>query len=167
MGECQKIRKLIPLFLEEQLNPAETQFVKNHLETCGLCRTELKLHEKAWQMISDYKDIKPQPGYESRFCTRLATEEPRKESFVAGLQRLFQKKRLSAAFAVISIIIIISFLSRTIYFNQQEANAMLAMSPEEIEFVDNIELAANFDIIENLDLLEDLETLEHWDVLDS
>ena len=40
--ECSVVRDLLPLYVEDMVNPETAQYVKSHLENCPECRAELE-----------------------------------------------------------------------------------------------------------------------------
>lgn len=166
--DCQKVKKLIPLLIDNELQPLETQLVGAHLKVCPHCQKELQLYEKSWDMLSGLKEIEPAPGYISRFWTRVAAETSWHEGIVVGLRGFFAKRELVSVLAAISIIVIIGVFSFKNYFSTQEfETALTKLNPEEFELVTNIGLIQNLEFIENLEFLEDLDILEDLDSWES
>jgi len=166
--ECQKVKTLIPIFLDHELEPQETEAVKEHLGNCLSCRKELKLYQESWALLSDWKDLEPAPGYVSRFWTKLATERSFESRILEGIRTILAPQRLTPALATLSVIVFVGAFVFKQYLPTREAEQALAkMAPEEIEFVQNIELAQHIDVIENIDVIEDLDILENLDTLES
>ena len=165
---CQEIKKLIPLFLEDGLDASEVQLVRGHLSTCLDCQKEKELYERSWDVLEKWEDIELTPGFVSRFWTELSVRTPWHEKVMVACKESLSSKRFAPALVTLSIVIIVGILSfRNYSFNVQETNNLLAtLSPEEVEMVEHMELAQNFEIIEYIELLEDMDVLEDLDILD-
>lgn len=165
--ECKKAAELIPLFLDNQLEADRIQSVKEHLAICAHCQKEIRLYEKSWELLSDYKAIEPQPDYISRFWTRLSLETSWYEELIQGLKGVLLQRRLVSILTAVSIFIVAGFLSyRNLPIGGPEKE-LAKMNPDEIELVEHLELAQHFDIIENIDTIEDLDVVENLDSLES
>jgi len=166
--DCQNLKKLIVEFIDKKLQPKENQAVREHLKDCPNCRKELRLYEESWEMLSLLKDEDPDPGYISRFWTRLSTEQSQKERISANIRNAFQMPKWAPALATFSLVVIVGLLSLRNFLQVRETNvALSAMNPEQFEIVENYELIQNFDLIENIDLMEDLEIIENLDSFES
>jgi len=105
--DCHAIEKLIPLYLDEELDSQEYQFVKGHLAGCPICQKELQAFEKSWAMLDDLEGIEPQPDFVGRFWTRLSLEKSWVEQARERIDELLFNKRLLPALATICTVIII------------------------------------------------------------
>ena len=159
---CGEMQKLIPEYIDGDLQPVEIDAVKQHLEQCAACQKEATLYKGAWQMLNEWKDIEPEPGYISRFWTKVAMEKPWYQEFLTELKDKLNFGRLAPVFVTLSILLLVSAVSLQVYFQPDGGNADLltSLNDEEVEFVENLELAENYEIIEDLDFWEDLEILE-------
>ena len=166
--ECQKIRKLIPVFIEESLGQRENQLVKDHLAICRDCREELRLLQKSWDLLLDWKDEEPAPGYISRFWTKIATDVPWYERALSGAANFLPRWKFAYQWVAVVVVIVIGALVFSNYIRLQGENAVLAKTtPEDIELVDNIELAEDFDVIDDIDFIQDLEVIDSMELSES
>ena len=166
--DCQKIQKLIPLYLDAKLEDRESQTVREHLKDCPHCQNELALFEKSWNLLSKWEDVEPDPGYTSRFWTRLSSERAWYEQLLLNFKEFFAMKKRPLAWATASVAIIVCVLTFSSYLMKIKTNNTLtAMNPQELELLAELELAQNLDIIENIDWLEDWEVIEDLDRIES
>jgi len=164
---CTEIQNLISAYLDGELQPKEAQGVRDHLQGCESCQKEFQSLAKTWEMLDEWKDIEPQPGYVSRFWTQASLQSPWHERFFKDVQEGLTKRRLVPALMTACVIIIVGLLSIRHYFVLQKSNELMVnLSEEELEMVENIELAENYELIQDLDLIEDLEIIENLDTLE-
>jgi len=158
--KCQKIRRLIPDFLEGQLSDKLNILVSGHLKLCRECVKEKELYEKFWQLAGSLEDIEPEPAFKSRFWTRLAREQVESErSPDLGILGLLLRHRLALATAVAVMIAISVVLPN---YLQQRSIELLAskISEEEVVLVENIDLLENLNVISDIDFLVNMEFIE-------
>ena len=166
--DCQKIKKLIPSYLDKELEPKEIQQVREHLSCCPDCQKELEAIEESWAMLGELDDIHPEPGFVGRFWTRLALEQSWQEKISEAVKNSLFKRRLVPALVTACIIVIVGSFVLHNYFRIQSTNQILAgLSQEDLAMVENIELAENLDLIEEMDFLEDFDIIENLDVLET
>ncbi len=166
--DCQKIQKLIPLYLDANLEDRESQTVREHLKDCPHCQNELDLFEKSWDLLSKWEDVEPDPGYTSRFWTRLSSERAWHEQLLVNFKEFFAMKKRPLAWATASVAAIVCALTFSNYLMTFKTNNKLAvMNPQELELLAELELVQDLDIIENIDWLEDWEVIEDFDTTES
>lgn len=166
--DCKKIKKLIPLFLDKELEHQEAQIVRKHLDDCRDCQSEFKAFERSWAILGELDDIQPEPGFMGRFWTRLSLERSWYERILGSVRETLHKKQLIPALVTACVIVIAGSFSLTHYFQTQKTNQILAsLSEEDLLMVENIELAENLDLIEEMDFLEDLDIIENLDLLET
>lgn len=165
---CKKVQKLIPVYLDAQLEDRKLQAVREHLKDCPHCQKELVLFEKSWDLLSKWEDVEPDPGYISRFWTRLSLERPWYEQLLLNLKEFFAMKKKTLAWATVPMVIIVCVLTFSNYLMTLKTNNKLAaMNPQDLELLAELEFVQNFDIIENIDWLEDWEIIENLDSIES
>jgi len=165
---CEKIKTMIPLFLDGELDVKESQQVREHLPGCAACQKELKAYEQSWAMLDHVEDIQPKPGYVSRFWTMVSKEQSSGERILQGIKESLLKRPLAPAFVTACVIVSVGLFALRNYLQIQDTGRMLAsLGEDELEMVQNIELAENFDLIQEIDFFEDLEIIENLDVLET
>lgn len=165
---CAQVKKLIPVYLDGELEGEEIRQVKDHLAGCPNCREELQAFEKSWAMLEEWKDIEPPPGYVSRFWTAVSQRKTWQERMSRYIQEGLVKIRLTPVAAAVCVVVLAGLFALRNYWQIQELNQFLGSSNEaDWEMVENIELAENLDIIEDMDLLEDLEIIENLEMLET
>ena len=119
--------------------------------------------EKTWKALGAWKDQDPDPGYVSRFWTRLAQEQSWQEKLTGYMREWLRKMKAIPSYAsVIALLIVGLLVSRHFYQTQRFEQMLVKASPEEVELVENIELVQNLEVIEAIDLLEDMDFLESF-----
>ncbi|MBN1869101.1 MAG: zf-HC2 domain-containing protein [Candidatus Omnitrophica bacterium] len=166
--DCQKIKKLIPIYLDKELEPKEMQAVREHLAACLACQKELKAFEESWAMLGDLNDIHPKPGFVGRFWKKMALEQSWQEKIIEAMKNSFFKKPLIPALVTACMIVIAGSFVFYNYSQMRGTNQLLAkLSQEDLEMFENIKLAENLDLIEEIDFLEDFEIVENLDILET
>jgi len=166
--DCQKIQKLIPLYLDSDLEDRQLQTIKEHLKECPHCQRERDFFEKSWDLLSEWEDIEPNPGYKFRFWTRLSSERAWYEQPLLNIKEFFATKKRLLTWATVSVVIIVCVLTFSNYpMTIDTDNTLTAMEPQDLELLAELELAQNLDIIENIDWLEDWEIIEDLDTTES
>ena len=165
---CKTIKKMIPLYLDGQLELKETQIVKKHLEECLGCREEVEAFQKSWAVLGQLETIEPEPGFIGRFWTRLSQERSWQEKLADSFREGFLRKRLVPALATACLIVIVASVTAGHYSRTRQTDQMIArLSEEDLTMVANIELAENLELIKEIDFLEDLDIIESLDALKS
>lgn len=166
--DCQKIKKLIPIYLDKELEPQESQVVKDHLADCQACQKELEAYEQSWAMLGEVEEIQPNPGFIGRFWTHLSLDQSWHEKLFGGIKESLGKRRLVPALVMACVIVVIGSFSMNNYFQAQRTGQMLAsLSGDDLIMMENIELAENLDLIAEMDFFEDLDIIESLDILET
>ena len=166
--KCSRSKFLIPLFLDDELDPQEKQPFQDHLAVCSHCLQELKKFEASWELLKNWKDIEPAPGYISRFWTELSCQRSWHQKVLRDLKENFAavgtRRKAPAVVAAFAVILVGFFAARSYFQIQRTANELTNLDQEQIEFMENVELASDFEVIEELDILEDWEAIEREDL---
>ena len=166
--DCQGIKKLIPMYLDKELEPQEIQQVREHLSGCPSCQKEFEAFEKSWAMLGELDDIRTEPGFVGRFWTRLALKQSWQERILEAVRNGLFKRRLVPALVTACIVVVVGSFVLHDYFQIQSTDQTLSsLSREDLAMVENIELAENLDLIEEMDFLEDLDIIENLDILET
>ena len=165
---CENVKKIIPAFLEEALDPGQAQSVKDHLLSCAVCAREMKRYEQTWDMLTKWKNIEPSADYVSRFWTVFSQEPSWHEQILLNFNNFFLPRKRAPSLAAFCVIVIVVFFAMRNYQQNQEVNTLLAaLSPEDLEVIENIDLAQHFDLLDNWELIEDWDALEELEALES
>jgi len=163
---CQRIKELIPAYMDEELQPNEMKEVREHLSVCSTCQKEFETFEKSWAMLGELDEIQPEPGFIGRFWSRLALEQSWQEKIKEVMENMFSHKQLVPVLATLCIMILVGSFAGYYYAQTQKTNRTLAkLNQNELAMVENIELAENLSLIAQLDFLEDLEIIKELDVI--
>ena len=159
--QCHRIKKLIPDFLEGALDSKINQEVLRHLQSCEVCAKEKELYEKTWQLIGEWQDIEPEPGFNSRFWNRLVSRQTKVERTPnINILRLTQRFTVALATAAIVILAINFILPK--YFQSKNTEILISsLDEEEMALIENIDLLENLELIENIEFLENLDIIEN------
>ncbi len=166
--DCSEIKKLIPVFLDGELESDEHRRVQSHLDTCAECSREARAIQSAWEMVGELDDIQPDPNFKNRFWARVAQQTSWQEKFFNDIRALFLNRRLIPALAAAGLILCVTFVATFKYFKSPQPDGFIAeLSNADLDMLDNIDLVENFDLIRDLDLLSDLELIEDLDDMDA
>ena len=166
--DCQEIKKLIPVYLDNELEPLESQQVRDHLSGCLACQKESEALKESWAMLGELDDIHPEPGFIGRFWTRLSLEKSWHEKILEAVRSVLPKGRLVPALVTACIVVIVgSFVLHDYAQVRNTEQILVSLSQDDLAMVENIELAENFDLIQEIDFLEDLDIIENLDILET
>ena len=165
--DCGNIKKIIPDFLEGALGREGTEDVRAHLSKCPECQRAVAAYEKTWDMLGLCEEVEPDPGYVSRFWSRVSQKTPWYKRIIEAIRPKFSQmldKRLIPITATVCIVGIVGlFTLKTTVHTQRTETLLTNLSVEEIEFIENIELVENLELIQDIEFYEDLEVIENWD----
>ncbi len=165
---CSEIKRLIPEFLDGQLDSDVHQRVQSHLDICAGCSREAIAIRRAWEMVGELDDIQPDPNFKTRFWARVAEQTSWQEKFFGEIRALFLNRRLVPALAAAGLILCISVVATYKYLQTSQPDSFMAeFSDADLDMVDNIDLVENLDLIRDIDLLSDLEFIEDLDDMDA
>lgn len=159
--DCKHTKDRIPEWMDSALSAEESAAVGQHLARCADCRKEFKLYARAWNSLKSWPEAEPDPGYVSRFWTRLSTRKSWIERLVESLRPASSDPRLAPALVVLFLALLIG--SVTLYNTSSAVKTerlISSLTADDIEFVENMELAENLDIIQNIDFFENIDIIE-------
>ncbi len=163
--KCQDIKKLIPEYLEKDLQPKQNQMVAQHLMDCQVCQHELETVKKAWAVLTQLPSLEPSPNYISRFWTELSL---RQQPWHEKVFEYLPQRRFAPALATACLVVIMGlFAVKNYLYISESEKALSDLSQDDLEMVEFVDLAENYDIIEEIEFLEDLEIIENLDTLDT
>jgi hypothetical protein len=163
---CSAVKKLISPYLDGRLDVEEYEELQDHVSSCPACEKDVRAYRRSWEMLGQWGDIQPEPGYVARFWTAVSNQVPWYKKMLEVLRPGFFPQRLSPAFIAVMILIVTGIFSLRAYWQAQESEQFLAcLSEDEWELVENIELAEDFELIEDMDFFEDMEIIENLDSL--
>lgn len=121
-NECSIIRDILPLYVENMVSEDTSEFVKEHLESCPVCRAELEKLREPVEVQTE-----PQPDMDAAPLKRLKK---------ALLMKKVQTILCTAAVLLALMLSVISFLTAPEYFAYspelvtvtEEANGALTLS---------------------------------------
>lgn len=165
---CQETKKLISVYLDNELETADHQRVAEHLRACADCQAEVRAIEKSWELLGAIKAIEPDPNYRVRFWRSVDTRSPLHASILQHVQTVFLQRRWVPAMAAAAIVLLVSVITIVQYLQKPQVPAVLAaLNDTELEMIANIELAEDYEIIEDMDFFSDFEIIENMNGLEA
>ncbi len=152
---------MIPLYIENELDPNDSQLVMEYLEKDAELKAYAEELRRAWEMLDGIDTINPSPAYVSDFWTRLTDEKAvLAKSGVVPIR--FHWRKWVPVLSAFCLVLLVTAAIQVYHFriNTLQPVEMVSFSVDELEFLENYELAENLDIIEDIDFLEDMEFLE-------
>ncbi len=166
--DCNEIKRLIPIFLDGELEADAHQRVESHLDICAACRSEARALQSAWEMLGELDDIQPDPDYRTRFWARVAGQTSQQEKIYDYIKSRFLNRRLVPALAAAGLILGVALVATYKYYQPPPTDGRIAeLSNVDLDMLDNIDLVENFDLIREIELLSDLEIIEGLDEMDA
>lgn len=139
---CSKIKKLLPVFLDGELEHEKEELVRQHLSTCSECGLEAKLVSKTWGLLDKLETIEPSKEARAKFWEKVASEELDKSPNIFSWNKFLFKW---SPVMVAAVLLVFSFFYKDYLPTSQDK-----------EIIKNIEVLENLEILENLDLLTNL-----------
>lgn len=155
-------------YLEGELSEQERREFRDFLARDKKAQAEFERYAKSWEMLGRWEDAEPDPGYVSRFWTRVAQERPWHEQIWTAVRAALTDRALVPVYVTMCAVIIVGvFTLRTNVQTNQNREFLAQFNTDEIEFIRDMDLAENLEIIENLDILQDLDIIENLDALEA
>jgi len=70
--KCRKIKKLLPLYIDNALTFGEKQIVEEHLKECPTCRAQLKSLSSMVKIIESLPEISPPPDFTEKVISKIS-----------------------------------------------------------------------------------------------
>jgi len=154
---CTKIKNLLPLFLDSQLNQRLSLKIKAHLDTCMDCSKEYELLRKTWGLLEEYRPVSPSPNFKALFWQRLVQEEAWERRPVFVFPKLIP--HLVPVLAIVVVILVVG-LSLLNFLSDMGIQHLALLVDEDIRMFEELDLARDLEIIENFNTLEDFELID-------
>jgi anti-sigma factor RsiW len=151
---CEKIRREIVAYIDDQLDPDLRAEVEVHLAGCQACRLRLDELEKTVARVDDLPLAIPAPDLLQRFEERL--EHERKGIIGEFLIWLLRPRMLLGASLAACLLVVLFLVVRP--------GGAPVSDASELAIAGHMDLFSDYEAIENLDVLEDLEFIESIDV---
>ncbi|MGD2187433.1 MAG: zf-HC2 domain-containing protein [Desulfobacterales bacterium] len=162
--DCRKIKEMIPIYLDHELDADEHRLVAAHLRICPNCQAEAHAMEKSWEMLGELDEIKPDPRYITRFWRTLDAQTSWYEKILRDLRIVFLQRRWVPVFAGVAVIVLASGILTFHFLQSNRAVSVLTeLNEAELEMVTNFDLAENYEIIRDIDFYSDIEIIENLD----
>ena len=160
--DCQEIKKLIPVYLDDELEAAEKQQVSDHLRVCADCRAEAQAIEKSWELLAEIVEIEPDPNYRTRFWRSVDARKPWYAKIGPYFQPVFLQRRWVPALAGAAIVVMVSVFAINQFLLKPPLPTVLTeLKDTELEMIANIDLVEVYEIIQDMDFFSDLDVIEN------
>lgn len=116
---CRKIKNLLQPYIDDALTFGEKQQVKQHLEDCSACRTELKSLSAMVKLIKSLPEVSTPPDFTQNIMARISQEKIQiQSSWMDRLKKQVSIPQFSFRFAgAAAITALFVFLAFTFLFN--------------------------------------------------
>ena len=159
--QYEDVKKILPIYLEGELDPVENELVKKFLAQYPELQKEAHSLQRACNMLGEVKEIEPSEDYESRFWSELTFSRPWYEEFIESIKIGFKGSRLIPATVTACIVALVAIVSLQYFFQPQVTyQELAALDEEQIQIVEELEVLENFELLADLELLEDFEAIE-------
>ncbi len=165
---CEKIQKLLTIYLDNDLQPNDNHIVRTHLLSCQACQNEAKALEKTWALLGEIPEIEPSPNYISRFYTKLSFEKSLYGQFLEKARRFIKSRIFVPSLVAMLAVIVVGVLTFANYQRFEDANrTMASIKDDDVQMLEQLELAQHFDVLEEMDFLEDADVIQQLDTEES
>lgn len=116
---CRKIKNLLQPYIDDALTFGEKQQVKQHLEECSACRTELKSLSATVKLIKSLPEVSTLPDFTQNIMAKISQEKIQiQSSWMDRLKKQVSIPQFSFRFAgAAAITALFVFLAFTFLFN--------------------------------------------------
>jgi len=119
---CKKIKKLLQLYIDDDLTFGEKQQVEQHLEECSACRAELKSFSSAIQIIKSLPKVSTPPNFTEKLMSKISQiKEKERERIIPAwqmsLKKLWNVPKYRYGFAAALTAAVFCFLAFTFLVN--------------------------------------------------
>ena len=85
---CKKIKKLIQLYIDQEIDSEKIQVLKEHLKTCVSCQKEVNFLTSLKKLISSQEKITPSQDFIAKVMEKIRKQEILKMSLDRVAKRL-------------------------------------------------------------------------------
>jgi anti-sigma factor RsiW len=68
---CRRVQRRLSIYQDGELQPAQRERIRVHLEGCPACREKYDELEQVWQGLGEQPGIQPTPGFYARLVQRI------------------------------------------------------------------------------------------------
>ena len=69
--DCEKIKELLPLYIEKELSDEETELIRKHLENCAECRKEHAFFASMLENLSSMPEPELPKGFHEKLMRKV------------------------------------------------------------------------------------------------
>ena len=85
---CKKIKKLIQLYIDQEIDSEKTQLLEEHLKTCANCQKEVNTLTSLKKLISSQEKITPSQDFTAKLMEKIRKQETLKMNLERVAKRL-------------------------------------------------------------------------------
>ncbi|HEC69542.1 MAG TPA: hypothetical protein ENI31_04595 [Candidatus Omnitrophica bacterium] len=85
---CKKIKKLIQLYIDQEIDSEKTQVLKEHLKTCASCQREVNTLVSLKKLISSQEKITTSQDFIAKVIEKIRKQEILKMNLEGAAKRL-------------------------------------------------------------------------------
>lgn len=162
------IKKLIPLYLEGELEDAQNKAVRRAMASDPELKRYADELQASWDLLGDVQDIEPSANYVSNFWTRLSME-------TSWVQKVFEavgirgyNGRVAAVFGCACVILLVGVLTVKPFLTSPPTSVetLVALVDDDLEMLEHIELVEYLDLFEEIEFLEEMDLIDEMDTMD-
>lgn len=152
--------KELVAYLDGEMDAAEADSLRRHLEECGRCRERLGLLEASYSALDHLETAAVPRGFGRRVQARTAARQ-------RPVLRYFAGALAAAAVVLLALALRTGEVSVPAADPVQTAVAAGDITPEEAAVVENLDFLEAYDVLTELDILADYDMLVELDQLES
>lgn len=73
--DCEKVRKKLSSYLDDEVNLAQKSKIKEHLKECKVCSSRLQQLRQIHSLVQKIPSQEPEPGFYDRLSSRLSEKK--------------------------------------------------------------------------------------------
>lgn len=112
----EKIKKLLPLYIDNGINRNEKEIVKQHLKVCQECQDELSIYQKNYKCLSSLDKKRAPAGFlntiKNRIGDNMDENKNNSNNMLKKIKKIFNYRlKIPAGVIGLAVIVIIIFLT--------------------------------------------------------
>lgn len=139
---CNDIKDMLPLYIDEELDDKEKKLVEEHIEKCENCRKELEEYKRIIHMLQNMTEEEPPKGYCKRLHEKLLKTNVQKK--ISTRSRWVKYGSIAAAFVLVVSVIYVSSNSRMGSISKSKNNVSYDSTMPATEAPASPEMAADY-----------------------
>lgn len=113
--QCLEIEELLSPYLDEVLDPPESEFVASHLAVCASCREKYDILGEAVNFIKNLPEVAPPPKFSAQVIGKVLADPAREKTGFGSIFKIFKKGGWSLAYSFAAMFVVILGITTLIY----------------------------------------------------